>query len=151
MYVQFTHCVYGVGFFCSIFISTTKFKFKEKQKLDLSDIIVWEQLHNTQKPSRYVLIKRCYQNMQQIYWRTPIPKCDFNKVAKHTSLGVFSAVNLLHSFRTPFSKNTYGGLLLNTPILKRYKISCFHWSTVFCFYSNYFAFHVTYALIEAFE
>ena len=24
---------------------------------------------------------RCYENMQQIYRRTPMPKCDFNKVA----------------------------------------------------------------------
>ena len=26
--------------------------------------------------------KRCCKNMQQIYRRTPMPKCDFNKVAK---------------------------------------------------------------------
>ena len=25
--------------------------------------------------------ERCSENMQQIYSRTPIPKCDFNKVA----------------------------------------------------------------------
>ena len=28
-----------------------------------------------------VLIKRCSENIQQIYKRTPMPKCDFNKVA----------------------------------------------------------------------
>ena len=28
------------------------------------------------------LKKRCSENMQQIYMRTSIPKCDFNKVAK---------------------------------------------------------------------
>ena len=33
------------------------------------------------QPSRGVLRKRCYENMQQIYKRTPMPKCDFNKVA----------------------------------------------------------------------
>ena len=27
------------------------------------------------------LRKRCSENMQQIYWRTPMPKDDFNKVA----------------------------------------------------------------------
>ena len=27
-----------------------------------------------------VLKKRCSENMQQIYWITPMPKCDFNKV-----------------------------------------------------------------------
>ena len=26
-------------------------------------------------------MKRCSENMQQIYRRTPMPKCDFNKVA----------------------------------------------------------------------
>ena len=46
-------------------------------------------------PSRRVLSKRCSENMQQIYRRTPMPKCDFNKVAlqlywNHTSAWVFS-------------------------------------------------------------
>ena len=34
------------------------------------------------QPSLGVLIKRCSENMQQIYGRTPIPKCVFNEVAK---------------------------------------------------------------------
>ena len=47
--------------------------------------------------------KRCSENMQQIYRRTPITKCDFNKAAlqlywNHTSTGV-------HIFRTPFTKS----------------------------------------------
>ena len=33
------------------------------------------------QPSRSVLKKRCSENMQQIYNKTPILKCDFNKVA----------------------------------------------------------------------
>ena len=42
-----------------------------------------------------VLKKRCSGNMQQIYRRKPMLKCDFNKVAKqlywnHTSAWVFS-------------------------------------------------------------
>ena len=38
---------------------------------------------NYQKqPFRGALTKRCSENMQQIYRRTPMPKCDFNKVAK---------------------------------------------------------------------
>ena len=41
---------------------------------------------NVQKqPFRGVLRKRCSENMQQIYMRTPMPKCDFN-----TSAWVFS-------------------------------------------------------------
>ena len=34
------------------------------------------------QPSKGVLMKRYSENMQQIYRRTPMPKCDFNKVAK---------------------------------------------------------------------
>ena len=54
--------------------------------------------------------------MQQIYRRTPMPKCEFDKVVlqfywNHTSAWV-SPVKLLHIFQTHFPKNTYGGLLL---------------------------------------
>ena len=38
---------------------------------------------NTQQLFRGVLRKRCFTNMQEIY-RTPMPKCDFSKVAVHT-------------------------------------------------------------------
>ena len=34
------------------------------------------------QPPRGVPRKRCSENMQQIYRRTPMPKCDFNKVTK---------------------------------------------------------------------
>ena len=50
---------------------------------------------NVQKqPSRGVLSKRCSDNMQQIYRRTLMPKCDFKKAAlqlywNHTSVWVF--------------------------------------------------------------
>ena len=33
------------------------------------------------QPPRGVLKKRCSENIQQIYRRTSMPKCDFNKVA----------------------------------------------------------------------
>ena len=54
--------------------------------------------------------------MQEIYRRTPMPKRDFNKAAfqfieiarRH---GCFPA-NLLHIFRTPLPKKTFGWLLL---------------------------------------
>ena len=68
------------------------------------------------QPSKYVLRKRCPENMQQIYRRTPMPKCDFNKVALNVIEIAFrngcSPVNLLHIFRTSFPKNTFGRLLL---------------------------------------
>ena len=38
--------------------------------------MIWKQ------PLRGALKKRCSENMQQMYKRTPRPKCDFNKVAK---------------------------------------------------------------------
>ena len=38
--------------------------------------------HIQRQPPRGVRNKRCSENTQQIYRRTPMPKCDFNKVAK---------------------------------------------------------------------
>ena len=70
---------------------------------------------NIQKhPSSGVLKKSCSENMHQIYRRTPMPKCYFNKVAmqlfwNHTLTWVF--VRLLHVFRTPFLKNIFGRLI----------------------------------------
>ena len=63
-------------------------------------------------------MKKCSENMQQIYKRKPMPKCDFYKVAlqRHG----FSSVNLLHIFRTPFHKSTSGQLLLKSEMLKIY-------------------------------
>ena len=37
---------------------------------------------NQKQPLGDVLEKRCSEHMQQIYRRTPMPKCNFNKVAK---------------------------------------------------------------------
>ena len=34
------------------------------------------------QPSRGVLNKRFSENIQQIYRRTPVPKCDLNKASK---------------------------------------------------------------------
>ena len=42
-----------------------------------------------------------------------MPMCDFNKVAKQLHFGMVSfPVTMLHNFRTPFPKNTSGGLPL---------------------------------------
>ena len=61
------------------------------------------------------IIKRYSENMQQICKRKPTPKCDFNSNFIEITLWYgCSPVNLLHIFRTPFYKNTYGGLLLNS-------------------------------------
>ena len=72
------------------------------------------------QPSRGVLKKRCSENMQQIYRRTPMPKCNLllcNFIEVILRHGCFP-VNLLHNFRTPFLKNTSGWLLLQIVILK---------------------------------
>ena len=52
------------------------------------------------QPSSGVLRKRCSENMQQIYRRTPIPKL-------HFAMGV-----LLHIFRKHFLKNPFRWVLL---------------------------------------
>ena len=72
--------------------------FNAVKKLDLLAKSCCFQLRNCcfcqKQPSRGVLRKRCPENMQQIY-RTPMPKCNFNKVAlqlyqNHTSAWMFS-------------------------------------------------------------
>ena len=68
--------------------------------------------------------------MQQIYRRTPVLKCDFNKIAlqlnwNHTSAWVFS--NLLHIFRTAFPENTFGELFLSLLGSWRFKLGETHY------------------------
>ena len=67
------------------------------------------------QPFRDVFRKRCSENMQQTYRRTPLPKYIFAKVKSNSYWNRTSAcslVNLLDIFRTPFPKNTSEGLLL---------------------------------------
>ena len=70
----------------------------------------------TEHPSIGVLIRRCTENMQQIYRITPMSMCDFTKLlCNFIEIALqhgCSAENLLHISRTPFPKNTSGGLLL---------------------------------------
>ena len=75
-------------------------------------------------------LQRCSENMQQIQWRTPIPKRDFTEVTlqlycNHTWLGC-SPLNLLHIFRTPFYKNTSGRLLLSLVYRSNFPAPLFH-------------------------
>ena len=64
-------------------ISITRHQYKKielcmVQKLVESDV---EGMKIIQKhPSKGILRKMCSENMQQIYRRAPIPKCDFNTV-----------------------------------------------------------------------
>ena len=62
------------------------------------------------QPSTGILKKRYSKNMPQIYTRTSMPLlCNFIEIALRHG---YSLVNLFHIFRTPFPKNTCGGLLL---------------------------------------
>ena len=47
-----------------------------------------ENVKNQKQPSRGGLKKRCSENMQQIYRRTPMSKSDFNKVKSHFGMDV---------------------------------------------------------------
>ena len=63
------------------------------------------QLCIQKQSSRGVLEKSRAEDMQQIYRRRPMPKCDI--ALRHGC----SPVNLLHIFRTSFLRNTSGWLL----------------------------------------
>ena len=66
-----------------------------------------------QQKQHFRVLKRCSENMLQIYKKAPMAESDFNKVAiKATLWHGHSLVDLLHIFRTPFSMNTTDGLSL---------------------------------------
>ena len=79
-------------FFFSVKTSGGCFQFSI-WRTNFGPICLWHFLVNEillqKQPSRGVIRKRCSKNMKQIYRRTPLPQCDFNKVA----------VNLQHFWR----------------------------------------------------
>ena len=93
-----------------------------------------------------VLRERCSKNMHQIYRRTPMSKCDFNKVTKQIHWNRISAWQFSSKFaaylRKPFPDNTYEQLLLlcdfNIDLVWVYSISIssslyhcfFHFNTI---------------------
>ena len=65
------------------------------------------------QPTKGFIRKRGSENMQPIYWRTLMSKCDFNSnFIEITLRHGCSSVNWLHIFRAPLPKNTPGRLLL---------------------------------------
>ena len=97
-------------------------------------ILEWFSVMNTSdkssRPEVGVPRKRYSENIQQIYRRTPMPRCDFNKVASQLyemalRHGWFP-VHLLHIFRTPFPRNTSEWLHLNIVKLKHQISAVFH-------------------------
>ena len=66
---------------------------EKKESLNVTNLVIWFEIQK--QPSRDILVKRYSENMQQIYRRAPISKCDFNKVAlkiywNRTSAWMFS-------------------------------------------------------------
>ena len=96
---------------CQTYQSLTRYKCKKSRSYLLIRIIrpwlkwsrfLYQVFFKDQKqPSIGVLRKRCSENMQQVYRRTPMPKCDF-KVENHTSAWVFS-YKFLAYFQNTFS------------------------------------------------
>ena len=72
-------------------IQTPKFK----TTVNIQEDTVICESYLQKQPFRCVLKRRCSENMQEIYRRTPMPKCNFNEVALQlhwncTSTWVFS-------------------------------------------------------------
>ena len=94
------------------------YHYKNCSKRVKREIEITSQSEIQKQPPRGVPRKSYSENMQQIYRRTPMPKCNFNKVAllcnfiEITLRHGCSLVNFLHIFRTPFLKNTTGWLLM---------------------------------------
>ena len=86
---------------------------------------------DTQKqPPRGVPWKSCSENMQQIYTRTPIPKCDFqNTFLKNTSgwmllntlPTVICSISCLKGSITPYSMNIFSNFTFHK---KTYLLAC---------------------------
>ena len=78
------------------------------------NLLIWlsptKCLYWQKQPSRGVPRKKCSENMQQIYRRAPMPKCDFNSNFIEITLRYgYSPVNILHIFRTPFLRAPLNG------------------------------------------
>ena len=94
----------SVLLWCYFFISLFHFSLQCCFFISLVNLI-------QKQPSIGVLIKRCPENMQRIYRRAPMPKCDFIRVALQ------------------LYKNTYQGLLLLITLTKSMhlkNLSMFH-------------------------
>ena len=59
--------------------------------------------YKQKQPSRGILKKSCSKKMQQVYRRAPMPKCNFNKVAKHLD-DCFSIRHIKHRIPLLFTQ-----------------------------------------------
>ena len=111
--------------FCLLFVNIERidplFHSSRNDNLNIQSIFIWRigslvtwlsetligETRNIQKqPVRSVLRKRCSENMQQIYRRTLMWKCDFNKVASQSYWNRASAYVFSGKFSAYF-QNTF--------------------------------------------
>ena len=94
------------------------------------DIHFVKSWHSQKQPSRVVLKKRCSENMQQIYRRTPMPKflCNFIEIALRHGC---SLVNLLYISRTSFLRTWLLLAILTNPhfLATLFILRNVHWKT----------------------
>ena len=62
-------------------LSSTDKKINRQKNLKFNRLWRLITFNKQKQPRRGVPRNRCSENMQQIYRRTPMPKCNFNKVA----------------------------------------------------------------------
>ena len=90
-------------------VAKTKLDLDRHNKIDSPTTNVNLDASLQKQPPRGVLKKRCSENMQHIYRRTLMPKCDLqSNFIEITLRHGCSPAYLLHIFRTPFTKNTSG-------------------------------------------
>ena len=87
-----------------------------KPEMEFQSMIQGLQIHidnisdNQKQPTSIVLRKRCSENMQQIFRRTLMPKCDFSKVASN-----FIEIALRH-WCSPTNLQIYRRTLMPTEV-----------------------------------
>ena len=76
--------------------------------------LIMKIVHNQcqKQPSVGVRRKRCSENMQQIYRRTPMPKCDFNKFNKAPLLKSLFGMRVLLNICCIFLEHLFPRTLL---------------------------------------
>ena len=124
-----------------------------------SILLHWKTYNSRSSPPEVFLGKRVVNNMQQIYRGTPVPKCNFNKVALQLRHGC-SPVNFLseHLFLwTPLKSCFYNSIKSSTilninsiidilpKVLKSFQCSFFfQWATLECCFCLCFTVEVRY-------
>ena len=71
-----------IEFFISVILLFTSFKLFFQRSDPLAHLL-YQGFNSQKQPSIGVFIKRCSENIQQIYRRTTMSKCDFNKVEEN--------------------------------------------------------------------